>query len=142
MGYRGYEKAILAAVVGLSFPVTTLIIAGLSARGVVPAPTEAEILNAIEQMRNGILAAVAVFLAANSPSSAEDEMRLYASRLIQEAQQRGAQPALVATRPEPNRSQSGAASEPEPVPQPTILAVKPLRPAPRPAERTDEDEAG
>ena len=132
---RGYEKAWMA-LAGLSVPVTTGALWLVSASGEIPPPSPENITAAVVATVATLFAAFGAYIAANSKPENQAELEAMAAEILRQS--------AVASRqaPEPHRSQTGAKPEPDPVPQPSILAAKPLRPEPRPAERTDEDETG
>ena len=161
---RGFEKAWMA-LAGLSVPVTTGALWLVSASGEIPPPSPENITAAVVATVATLFAAFGAYIAANSKPENQAQLEAMAAEILRQSassvaaqlrdtrsaapSERGKTGRDAASEPvkpasEPHRSPIGAQPEPEPepVPQPAVLAVKPLRPVPRPAERTDEDEAG
>ena len=150
---RGKEKFWNALLGGaMVAPVTVFALYAISGQETFEAPGPEELRVAVGMFIAGSFGAALAYLSPNSdvPGSGTSGGKL-AERLTEAEAELAAARALMASPP----SQPGGAAprgrvkpagtpepEPEPIPQPAVLAVKPLRPAPRPAERTDEDEAG
>ena len=129
---RGYEKAWMA-LAGLSVPVTTGALWLVSLSDAVPAPPPESISAAVVAAVATLFACFGAFIAANSKPEGQAEIEQLAAQILRQS----ASDVAIHLR-EPVKP----ASEPEvPPPQPSILAVQPLRPEPRKTERMDgEDE--
>ena len=131
---RGKEKFWNALLGGaLVAPVTVLALYGLSGPETFEPPSPAELRVAVAAFIAGSFASALAFTSPNSdvPGSGTPGGKL-AERLAEVEAELAAARARLLERVAPEATP----------PQPSTLAVQPLRPEPRPAERTDEDEAG